>query len=247
MKRCFLLCYLFCVLACSAAVADNVRVGIASNFLRPATEVAAAFEAATGHTVLLSAGSTGKLYGQITVGAPYDVFLAADEARPRALLEKGLAVAGSQRTYAIGVLALWSNSRNQAAPLKHLQSARYRRLAIATPALAPYGLAAEQTLQALALDYTVTDRLVFGESVAQAMSFVATGNAELGFIALAQIKALPKERRGRYWVVPAELHTPIKQDAVLLNASNTAAAEFLDFLSTPAATEILTSFGYRLP
>ncbi|MEM8982597.1 MAG: molybdate ABC transporter substrate-binding protein [Pseudomonadota bacterium] len=229
------------------ALADTIRVGVASNFLGPATDIASAFETATGHTVLLSAGSTGKLYGQIVAGAPYDVFLAADTARPKALIDKGFAVSGSQRTYAIGTLVLWSARGDVPVTLSRLRAGSYRHLAIAQPTLAPYGRAAIETLSALALTDRTADRLVFGESISQAMSFVATGNAELGFVAKAQVVALSGQAPGHYWQVPAELHRPIEQAGVIVRSDKPAAAEFFEYLRSPVAHDILTRYGYRSP
>ncbi|MCG8441517.1 MAG: molybdate ABC transporter substrate-binding protein, partial [Caulobacterales bacterium] len=218
------------------------------NFKTAAEALEAAFEARSDHRIALTSGSTGKLYAQIVNGAPFDVFLAADQERPRLLEEDGRAVAGSRVTYAVGRLVLWDPSGSAAGP-ERLARGAYRRLAIAQPDLAPYGAAAQQTLAALGLDAPTRPKRVFGESIGQAFAFVHTGNAELGFVALSQVLSLSPSRRGRWWEPPADLHNPIRQDGVLLAraSENPAAQAFLAFLSGEAAAAVITGAGYALP
>lgn len=229
------------------AGAETVRVAVAANFTRPAELLAEAFEAASGHDVVLTTGSTGLLYTQIVHGAPFDVFLSADRERPARLVADGRAVAGSARTYAIGRLALWAPQARNDDPVDRLRAGRYRRLALANPELAPYGAAARQVLGHLGLEDAVAGRLVFGENIAQTHAFLATGNADLGFIALAQLAG--RQPGGRYTVIPAAWHDPVRQDAVLLTrgAGKPAARAWLDFLVSPAAQPILGGFGYGEP
>jgi molybdate transport system substrate-binding protein len=232
------------------ARADEVRVAVAANFAAPAQAIAADFERGTGHTVALSPGSTGKLSAQIRNGAPYEVLLAADSDAPSRLEAEHLAVAGSRFTYAIGKLVLWSARPGEVdAQGEVLRSARFSHLAICNPELAPYGAAAVQTLRALGLYERVAPRLVQGESVAQAYQFVASGNAELGFVALSQITSDGRVREGSAWIVPATLYPPIKQDAVLLTSGRdkAAARAFLDWLRQRSAQAIIRSYGYDLP
>lgn len=226
------------------SAAAEVHVAVAANFSEAADEIATAFEAATEHSVILSFGSTGQLYAQITQAAPFDVFLAADEARPAQLIEDGLAVAQSRFTYALGQLVLWSADDGRVVGAETLAKGAFARLAIADPAVAPYGAASIQTLAALGLEQALNPKLVRGNSIAQTFQFVATGNAELGFVAWAQLIG---NESGSRWVVPQKLYEPIVQDAVLLEAGrdNDGAFAFLDFLKRDARP-IIKRFGYGL-
>ncbi|MBV9946741.1 MAG: molybdate ABC transporter substrate-binding protein, partial [Myxococcales bacterium] len=240
----------------------------AANFAGPMQAIAADFERDTGDTVHVTSGATGTLYAQIRAGAPFDVLLAADEATPRRLEADGLAVAGSRFPYAIGKLVLWSARPGyvDAAGLV-LRKAPFQHLAIANPKLAPYGAAAIEALAALGVLDALRPKLVEGESIAQAHQFVATGNAELGFVALSQLVAAPPPRAadagadgrdpgaaprapGSTWIVPAKLYTPLRQDAVLLRkgAGNPAARALMEFLRTrKAAKDVIRAYGYDLP
>jgi molybdate transport system substrate-binding protein len=235
------------LLALPGARAGEVQVAVAANFAVPLARIAAGFEAATGHRIRVSAGATGKFHSQVVAGAPFDVLLAADDVTPRKLVASGHAVAGSVFTYAIGTLVLWSaqpgfvDERGEV-----LASGRFTHLAIANPKTAPYGAAALEALKALGLADRVAPRLVVAESIAQAFQFVATGNAELGFVALSQVAVPGKPATGSFWKVPANLHGEIRQDAVLLKHGerNPAAAALLDYLKTSAAREVIRAFGY---
>lgn len=228
-----------------AAAAEVARVAVAANFAEPARALAAAFAASGPHEAVVSLGSTGQLYAQIAQGAPFDVFLSADTVRPAAAEKAGLAVAGRGGTYAIGRLALWSPRAGAVAGPEALGTADAGRVAIANPVTAPYGAAAMQTIAALGLTDELAPRLVRGANVAQAFQFVATGNATLGFV------ALPAAERagGSHWAVPARMHDPIRQDAVLLRhgADNPAAGAFLAFLFGAEGRRIVAEAGYLLP
>lgn len=244
----FRLCWI-CVfgalnVATPAAAAD-IRVAVAANFKSAADALGAAFENRSGHTLTITSGSTGKLYAQIVNGAPFDVFLAADQIRPAKLETDGVALSGSQFTYAIGQLVLWDPAGRAVGPGR-LAEGDYRRLAIANPALAPYGAAAHQVITALALGGETDGKLVYGENIGQAFAFVRTKNAELGFVALSQIWSLPAEKRGAHWTPPRALHAPIHQDAVLLTRArdNEAARAFFEFLKSDDALAIIGGFGY---
>lgn len=245
--RLALLALVLTLLPAAPARAETVHVAVAANFTRPAEFLAEAFTAASGHEVLLTTGSTGLLYAQIVHGAPFDVFLAADRARPARLVVEGHAVAGSARTYATGRLALWDPQASAGDPMDRLRSGRFRRLALANPELAPYGAAAQQVLGRLGLADTAAGRLVHGENIAQTHAFVATGNADLGLVALAQLTG--NEASGRFTIIPAAWHDPIRQDAVLLarGGDNAAARAWLDFLASPRARDIIEGFGYEVP
>ena len=248
--RGLLLLFLLLLSHTPIAVAGEIQIAVASNFTRPMTEVAALFEKTSGHQAKLSFGSSGKFVAQIRHGAPFDVFLSADQEKPARLLEMGLAVSGSEFTYAEGRLALWSGQPGYVdAKGEVLQRADYRYLAVANAQLAPYGRAAQEVLTALELSEVLRNRAVFGENIAQTFQFVKTGNAELGFIALSQIIEQGEIGEGSAWVIPADYHTPIKQDAVLLNvgADNAAARAFLAFLRHEAAQSIIRHYGYEIP
>ena len=226
-----------------AAYARDVQVAVAANFSAPARELGVLFTQSTGHVARFSFGSTGRLYAQITQGAPYEVFLAADRVHPQRAGAEGLAVPDSAITYATGRLVLYSSDAGRVAGGDTLARNDYSRLAIANPALAPYGVAAVAALKALGAYDRVRARLVYGNNVAQAYQFVATGNAELGLVALAQVVT---HDAGSRWLIPEELYPAIAQDAVLLRlgADNPAARAFLGFLSEPAARAVIARYGY---
>lgn len=225
------------------AGADEALVAVAANFARTAEALAEAYEADSGHAITISSGSTGQLYARIVQGAPYDAFLSADAARPALLVETGQAIAGSRFTYAVGRLALWSADPDRiGSDGANALSGGFRFLAIANPRTAPYGAAAMEALEAFGLTDAVPDRLVTGGDVGAAYAFIASGNAELGFIALSQLP----EGQGSAWVLPDDLHAPLAQDAVLLTrgADNPAATGFLTYLQTDAARAVIEAAGY---
>ena len=230
------------------AQADDVLVAVAANFAGPLAKIAEAFTAATGHVVKPSAGPTGKFYTQITAGgAPFEVLVAADDETPKRLITEGHAVVGSNFTYAIGQLVLWSAQPGLVDDQGTvLASVRFGKLAIANPKVAPYGAAALEVLKARGLSDALTPKLVTGDSIAQAYQFVATGNAELGFVALSQVAAPGKPVTGSLWKVPQALHGPIRQDAVLLKAGEKkpAAAALLAYLKSAPARAVIASYGY---
>ncbi|MBW3096181.1 molybdate ABC transporter substrate-binding protein [Pseudohoeflea coraliihabitans] len=230
-------------LASGPAAAEKTLVAVAANFTAPAEDIAAAFAAASGHQAVLSYGATGQLFAQIMQGAPYEVFLAADAERPARALAEGLAVAGSGFTYAVGRLALYGREPGTATGPDSLHLGPGERIAIANPDLAPYGRAAIEVMQALDLEDRLRPTFVIGTTIAQAFQFVETGNTAIGFVALAQVIG---RSEGNYWPVPASLHAPIRQDAVLLAAGkdNPAARVFLDFLRSEAAHKIIAAYGY---
>ena len=227
------------------AAAGEVRVAVASNFKSVLEQLEAPFEAATGHDLVLSAGSTGKLYAQIVHGAPYDVFLAADRERPARLIEEGRAE-GPAVTYAVGQLALWRPDAGEAGP-EMLRDGTVKRLAIANPDLAPYGAAAVEVLDTLNFDPELGPKLVRGENIGQTFAFVRTRSADAGFVALSQILVLPEEERGAWWIPPEDSYAPIRQNAVLLSrgTENPAARAFLDYLMSPEIQALIREAGYR--
>lgn len=232
-----------------AARADEVQVAVAANFTAPSKLIAADFEKETGHKAMLSFGATGKFYAQIKNGAPFEVLLAADDTTPAKLEEEGAAVRGSRFTYATGKLVLWSAKPGFVDDQgKVLEKGDFKHLAIANPKTAPYGAAAVETLTALKLLDALQPRFVQGENIAQTHQFVLSGNAELGFVALSQVMDGGKIGAGSAWLVPAGLHEPIHQDAVLLNAGKgkPAAEAWLDYLKGDKARAVIKSFGYDL-
>jgi molybdate transport system substrate-binding protein len=236
-----------CLLLCwpvNGLLAAEARIAVASNFMAPAQVLAQQLAASGEHIVVLLSGSTGRHYAQIINGAPFDALLAADEERPALLEQEGRALAGSRFTYAIGRLVLWSRDPALVdAKGEVLASGDFRRLAIANPALAPYGRAALETLTSLGLLERLQARLVRGENIAQAYQFVVTGNAELGLLADAQMHGPQAPVGGSQWRVPGELHQPIRQQAVLLR-DNAAARAYLELLASQATQELLAGFGY---
>lgn len=230
--------------AAAAAQAAETQVAVAANFTEPATEIARLFAEKTGHTARLSFGASGQFYAQISQGAPFEVFLSADAVRPTKAVEEGFGVPGSVFTYAIGTLVLWSTDPDLVKGPETLKEPTFQHLAIADPKSAPYGAAAVETMTRLGVYETLAPKIVQGTNISQAQQFVETGNAELGFVALAQVI---KIAGGSRWDVPADLHEPILQDAVLLKtgADNAAARAFLDFLRSPEALEVIKAFGYE--
>lgn len=236
-------------LAADPASADEIQVAVAANFAGPMKKIAADFEQASGHKLSVAAGATGKFYAQIQNGAPFEVLLSADDATPAKLEQEGLAVPGSRFTYAIGKLALWSakpgyvDSKGAA-----LKKNAFAHIALANPKTAPYGAAAVEALEHLGLLETLTPKFVQGENIAQTQQFIATGNAELGFVALSQIQENGKLTGGSAWIVPDSLHGPIKQDAVILEKGKDKPGPkaFLDYLKGKKAQAVIKSFGYDI-
>jgi molybdate transport system substrate-binding protein len=227
------------------AQAAQTNVAVAANFTDAATEIAQAFKAKTGHEAILSFGSTGQFYTQITQDAPFEVFLAADDERPTKAVDEGFAVPGSQFTYAIGKLVLWSKDPDLVQGAATLKSGDFTKISIANPEGAPYGAAAVQAMKSLGVYDQLAPKIVQGNNISQAFQFVQTGNAELGFVALAQVI---DDQEGSRWDVTDDLYDPIKQDAVLLKngADSEAARAFLEFLQGPEAEAIIARFGYGL-
>jgi molybdate transport system substrate-binding protein len=228
------------------ALAAETRIAVAANFTEPAKEIAARFEAKTGHKATLSFGSSGQFYAQIANGAPFEVFLSADVERPQKAEADGLAVPGTRFTYAAGRLVLWSRTPGLVdAKGAVLAKGGFQKIAIADPKAAPYGLAAVETLKKLGLYDQLTPKLVTGTSITQTYQFIDTGAAELGFVALSQVVNQPQ---GSRWIVPVADHSPIEQQAVLLKAGadNPAAKAFLQFLKGPEAKAVIRRYGYEV-
>ncbi|GAB4360680.1 MAG: molybdate ABC transporter substrate-binding protein [Oricola sp.] len=225
------------------AIAGEAHVAVAANFTAPAKEIASAFEVETGHHVLLSFGATGQLYAQIRQDAPFEVFLAADAARPARALEEGIAVAGSGFTYAVGRIVLWSADGDLVTGGDTLRTGSFEKIAVANPETAPYGAAAVEAMKALGVYDALKGKFVQGNNIAQTFQFVETGNAELGFVAASQVA---DSDAGSRWDVPVGLYAPIRQDAVLLakGEGNEAASAFLEFLKGPKATAVIERYGY---
>jgi molybdate transport system substrate-binding protein len=245
-RRALLILAAFLASATAARAAD-VSIAVAANFTAPAQEIAKAFEAATGDHAVLSFGASGQIYAQIAHGAPFEVFLSADADRPAKAETDGFAVPGARFTYAVGRLVLWSPTPGLVDDRgRVLASGTFKHLSIADPGAAPYGAAAVQTLKALGLYDRLAPRLVTGASITQALQFVQTGNAELGFVALSQVV---DTAGGSRWLVPEADHAPIIQQAVLLKPgiSDKAARAFMKFLKSPRAIAIIRRYGYDAP
>jgi molybdate transport system substrate-binding protein len=227
----------------AAAEAASVPVAVAANFADAAKAIGAAFKAKTGNDIAISAGATGGLYTQISQGAPFEVFLSADSKTPSKAVGAGFGVKGTQFTYAVGKIVLFSADPKLVTGADTLKSGSFEKIAIADPKTAPYGAAAVEAMQKLGLYDALKPKLVTGESIAQAYQFVDSKNAELGFVALSQVV---KRTDGSQWLVPQEDYTPITQDAVLLTPGkdDPSAKDFLSFLKSDAAVAIIKGFGY---
>jgi molybdate transport system substrate-binding protein len=231
----------------ASAHADEVQVAVAANFAAAMKAIAAEFEKDTGHKAQLAFGSSGKFYAQIKNGAPFQVFLSADDEKPAKLEQEGMTVPGSRFTYAIGTLVLWSAKSGFVDDQGEvLGKGSFKKLAIANPKLAPYGAAAVETLTALGLKSALESKFVHGENIAQTFQFVQTSNAELGFVALSQVMKDGRVAEGSAWIVPDRLHAPIGQDAVILSAGrgNVAAESLMQYLKGEKARAIIRAYGY---
>ncbi len=240
----------FCMVFNSTMVwAEDVEVAVAANFIKPMEQIAAKFEQATGNKLVVSFGSSGKLLEQMRNGAPFKVFLSADQSKPQTVEDEKLDVPGSRFTYAIGKLLLWSVREdmvdNKGAVLK---TGNFEHIAIANPKTAPYGAAALETMDKLGVLDTLQAKIVQGESIAQTREFVSSGNAELGFIALSQVIRDGRISEGSGWLVSPDLYAPLKQDAILLKTgeNSTEARALMDYLKSDAGRAVIESFGYGL-
>lgn len=229
-------------------LADEVQVAVAANFSGAAQKIAAQFEKDTGHTARLSFGATGKFYAQIESGAPFDVLVAADQATPGKLVAEGKALPTTLHTYAVGKLVLWSADPALVdANGEVLKSGQWKHLSMADAKLAPYGQAARETLASMRLTEAVQSRVVTAENIGQALQFVQTGNAELGFVALGQVQPPDGSKpAGSMWLVPASLYAPIRQDAVVIASTRVgkAATQFVDYLASDKARAVIAAYGY---
>ncbi len=225
------------------AWAGEARVAVAANFAPTLRELVPVFQRETGHRLRISQGASGQLFAQIVNGAPFEVFLSADQDRPARLQRRGLVAPQGRFTYAVGRLVLWSPEAGRVRGPEALSEGRLRRLAIANPKTAPYGAAARFTLEALGLWTALRPRLVMGQNVAQAFQFVHARQAELGFVSLAQVQG----RGGSFWLVPEAVHPPLAQDVVLLQGAGAAARALFEFLRSPAARARIQAAGYEVP
>ncbi len=238
-----------CLLATGerTALAEDIKLAVAANFLKPIRVIAKKFEEETGNAVKISAGSTGKLYAQIKKGAPFDAFLAANSREPKRLETEGDIVPGSLFVYAVGQLVLWSHQKG-VDPKKMLLDAKFEHIALANPKLAPYGKAAVETMEKLGVTSAAEPKLIKCETVSQAHQFAVIGNVELSFFAYSQIALADEDDKGSSWIVPADQHSKIAQAAVLLKTgeTNKAAAEFLAFLKTEPIRKLIVEYGYMV-
>ena len=235
---------------CYKAVAAEATIAVASNFIKPMAALVTEFEVHNSHKLRVVYGSSGRLYAQIANGAPFDVFMSADSLKPARLIEAGYGVAGSQMTYAVGRLALWSNKTGVGVNNEDvLWDEAFSAIAIANPSLAPYGLAAKQSLKSMGLWERLKSKLVQGESISQTYQFVFTANADVGFVSYSQLEIQNGAENTNYWLIPSEYHEAITQDSVLLErgAGNKASLEFIEFLKSDSAIKLIESFGYLRP
>ena len=254
LRLCWLAFILNTAFVCASVKAEEATVAVAANFTAPMQKIAQAFEQDTGHKAKLVFGSTGKFYAQIKNGAPFAVLLSADDETPARLEKEGAAIAGTRFTYAVGRLALWSknpalvDNKGQVLLSNTTDKNNFKKLAIADPKLAPYGVAAMEVLMRMGALSKVAPKLVQGDSIGQAFQFVMTENAELGLVALSQISMDGRISQGSAWVVPQSLYTPLKQDAVLLalGKDNAAALALMKYLQSERAQAIIRAYGYTL-
>ena len=232
-----------------SSYAREVTVAVAANFTAPMKVIAQDFETETGHRAVLAFGATGQLYAQIKNGAPFQILLAADDKIPAKLEREGLGLAGTRFTYATGKLVLWSKKAglvdDQGEPLK---SGKFNKIAVANPKLAPYGAAAMEVVERMGLTAAITPKIVQGANISQVFQFVSSGNAPLGFVALSQVFEGGKIKEGSGWIVPSNMHKPIKQDVILLRSGkdNAAAQALMQYLRSDKAKAVIRSFGYEL-
>ncbi len=248
-QRFFTWClFVIVTLAVAPAFAEQVLVAVAANFVPPFREVAMEFEKSTGHHIQVAAGSSGNFYSQVKNGAPFDIFFSADMERPKLLEDEGLGVKDSRFTYAIGRLVLWSPNSDLVKGEETLRSKNFKRLAIANPKTAPYGLAAMQAMQKLEIWESLQPQIVMGENLGQTIGFIESGNVQLGFVALSQVTDQKFKGKGSRWDVPTSLHEPIKQDVILLTKGkdNPAAKALMEFMSGPQAKAVIERYGYEL-
>ncbi|MGC4098264.1 MAG: molybdate ABC transporter substrate-binding protein [Nitrospira sp.] len=232
----------------SGAQAEQVQVAVAANFVPAFKDIAVEFEKQSGHTIQMNAGASGKFYAQIKNGAPFDVFFSADDERPKLLEQEGFGVRGTRLTYAIGRLVLWSQDPTLVVGEDVLKTGKFKHLAMANPQTAPYGTAAMQAMKQLGVWENLQPRIVMGESLGQAIGYVESGNAELGFIALSQALEDKLKGKGSRWDVPSNLHEPIRQDVILLTKGrdNPAAKALMEFIRNPQTRAVLERYGYEL-
>lgn len=229
-----------------AALAGDASVAVAANFTAPAKEIATLYKTQTGYTIDLSFGASGQFYTQIANGAPFDIFLSADDERTKKAVQEGYAVPGSEFTYAIGKLVLWSATPGYVdKDGAILKKGSYNHISLASPKAAPYGAAAVETLKALSIYSTIESKIVTGENIGQTYQFILSKNSELGFVAYSQIIA---QKEGSFWMVPDKFYTPIVQNAVILKhgQNNVVAKGFYKFLKSKAAVEVIRRYGYVL-
>lgn len=238
------------LLASSAVLADEVQVAVASNFTAPMQKIAADFEKESGHTVKLALGATGKFYAQIKNGAPFEILLAADDETPAKLIKEDAAIAGTNFTYAIGKLVLWSATPGLVDDQGNiLKNGGFKHLALANPKAAPYGAAGMQAMGKLGVLDSIKPLIVQGENISQTHQFIASGAAELGFVAYSQVIRNDRIGSGSGWMVPEKLYDPIRQDAVILARGKDKAGPLalMNYLKSDKAKAIIRSFGYTLP
>lgn len=235
----------------ATANAESARIAVASNFAPAMKALKEKFESQSDHRIVLAFGSTGKHYAQIMHGAPFDAFFAADSRRPKLLEDTDKTVKKSRFVYALGHLVMWSPDKSLVEQgLEALTQPQVKYIAIANPKLAPYGFASKEVLQKVQQYEKLKSKFVFGENINQTFQYVVSGNAQIGLIALSILKASSKisgtDKKGNYWQVPQDLHSPIAQEAVLLS-NNLAASEFFAFLQSPTAKALIQAYGYSLP
>ncbi|WP_051785796.1 molybdate ABC transporter substrate-binding protein [Endozoicomonas numazuensis] len=229
------------------SMAADLRVAVSANFKPVLEHLAEQFKKQTGHKVSIASASTGVLYNQIMHGAPFDLFFSADQTRPLELEKKGKVLPDSRKTYAIGRLVLWDRNTDPKKPFTLDQLKDWKgKLAMANPKTAPYGFAAEQTLENLGLWQNYQGRLVQGANIQQTWQFVASGNVDVGLVALSQLSG---EALKRISYVPDTLYDPIRQDMVVLKSTQNSkeARAFAAFVLSESSQNYMAEHGYHSP
>ena len=254
MKVCIICAVLIAIIALwtPCGIAQQINVAAASDLQSAFQDVGNRFQKETGKSVKLTFGSSGNFFAQIQNGAPFDLFFSADIDYPKKLEAAGLAEPGTLYPYATGKIVLWVVNESRldlGSGLKILLNPSIKRIAIANPAHAPYGRAAIAAMKHENVYDQVAAKFVLGENISQAMQFAASGNADIGIVALSLALAPALKGKGRYVEIPTETYPPIEQAAVVLKSSTNkeTARQFLDFLKTPAMLELLRSYGFALP
>jgi molybdate transport system substrate-binding protein len=229
--------------------AETIRVAVASNFLKTAQSLSRQFEAQSEHSVHLSSGSSGKLYFQISKGAPFDLFLSADSQKPQALIKGGFAIANSKQTYAVGQLSLWFKSCEQSPDLSFLNNPSIQKIAVANPKLAPYGMATRQLLEKYQLWGDLKAKMIFPENISQVAQMCKIGVVDAAFVAASNSEMLLSNQQSCLINLSAGDYPSIEQQLVIISSSQkkVIARQFVQYIQSPQGQNLIKNMEYLLP